>query len=236
MDASNCQRYAFDETVKQALKTADSGTFYIEYRVPENAGFHTLFNATSDSVDNQYTALYSNAGTVAIETRVSANQADYAHLNGGTQKVKNGEWNAVALTYEKDKATNRTIVNIYVNGVHSLTHQLNSPLFAALPNLAHAQIGAAQRGKVWGVDGFEIREASFYKTALTIEDIIAKSQPFTRTPYEFPPRDNETLTDKLPVFEGGRNGQKGPTGSGYYRILALLKTDAGTLIAATDER
>ncbi|MFA9492436.1 family 20 glycosylhydrolase [Streptococcus sp. E17BB] len=228
-------KIVLEDDVKDYLKTAEEGTIYVEYRVPQNApAFYSIFNATSGNNQNQYTVLYAKNGQIGAEIRPSVT----IDLNAGTERVKNGEWHAVAMTYGKNPENGQNIVKLYVNGVLSQSKDIEPDVFKAITNLTHAQLGAAQRvnGPVWGVAGMDIRNFTLYNKALTAEEVVERSEAFIRVPYDLPANPGEVATAKAAVFESGRNGQKNRDGVHSFRIPALLKTLDGTLIAATDQR
>ena len=235
LDQSNGAKISFDETVKEHFKTSTSGTIYVEYIAPSNAGFHSIFNATSSSDENKYTSVYVNAGTLGVEIRTNQGTR---HLKNGSERVKNGEWNSIALTYDKNPTTQETTLKLYANGVLSLKDTSSRDLFTAIPNFEHVQVGAAQRANTskWGLNGMFVRNATIYNRVLTEEEVMQRSALFKREPYTPPVREGEEVSNKLAVFEGGSGNQKNANGVFSYRIPALFKTDKGTLIAAIDER
>ncbi|MBL6537670.1 hypothetical protein JNG37_02800 [Streptococcus suis] len=90
---------------------------------------------------------------------------------------------------------------------------------------------------VWAANSLDIRNFSHHDRAFTEEEIQRRSALFIRREHPYVLNEESRLSKKITVFEGGRNNQKNPAnGVASFRIPALLKTDKGTLIAATDQR
>ncbi|HFI0213213.1 TPA: sialidase domain-containing protein [Streptococcus suis] len=237
LDTSNDKRHVLDEGTEQLLKQSENGTIYMEYRASQNAGFHSLFSTSSDTKSNEYTALIAKESSVTLESRVDGGRT-IANVTQMDERMVNGEWNAIAMTYEKVLNSQEMDVKLYVNGQFSGGTRASQGIFTSATAMNHAQLGATKRGNDlrWGVDQLDIRNFTFYNRALTAEEVARRSVLFTRQPAPVDSLATQGISEKVVVFEGGRAGQKGPEGAASFRIPALLKTDRGTLIAATDMR
>ncbi|HEM3578102.1 TPA: exo-alpha-sialidase [Streptococcus suis] len=237
LDTSNDKRHVLDEGTEQLLKQSENGTIYVEYKAAQNAGFHSIFSTSSDTKSNEYTALIAKNGSVTVESRIDGGQT-IANVTQMDERMVNGEWNAIAMTYEKVLNSQEMDVKLYVNGQFSGGTRASQGIFTSATAMNHAQLGATKRGNDlrWGVDQLDIRNFTFYNRALTAEEVARRSILFTRQPATVDSLATQGISEKVVVFEGGRAGQKGPEGAASFRIPALLKTDRGTLIAATDMR
>ncbi|HEM3725947.1 TPA: exo-alpha-sialidase [Streptococcus suis] len=237
LDTSNDKRHVLDEGTEQLLKQSENGTIYMEYKASQNAGFHSIFSTSSDTKSNEYTALIAKNGSVTVESRIDGGQT-IANVTQMDERMVNGEWNAVAMTYEKVLNSQEMDVKLYINGQFSGGTRASQGIFTSATAMNHAQLGATKRGNDlrWGIDQLDIRNFTFYNRALTAEEVARRSVLFTRQPAPVDSLATQGISEKVVVFEGGRAGQKGPEGAASFRIPALLKTDRGTLIAATDMR
>ncbi|HFI0468464.1 TPA: sialidase domain-containing protein [Streptococcus suis] len=231
------KRHLLDEATEHRIKQSENGTIYMEYKASQNAGFHSLFSTSSDTKPNEYTALIAKNDSITLESRVDGGQT-IANVTQMDARMVNGEWNAVAMTYEKVVNSQEMDVKLYINGQFSGAARASQGIFTSATAMNHAQIGAIKRGNDlrWGVDQLDIRNFTFYNRALTAEEVARRSVLFTRQPGPVDSLATTGISEKIVVFEGGRAGQKGPEGAASFRIPALLKTDKGTLIAATDMR
>ncbi|HFU3985528.1 TPA: sialidase domain-containing protein [Streptococcus suis] len=237
LNSSNDKRHVLDEGTEQLIKQSENGTIYIEYKAAQNAGFHSLFSTSSDTKSNEYTALIAKNGSVTVESRIDGGQT-IANVTQMDASMVNGEWNAIAMTYEKVLNSQEMDVKLYINGQFSGATRASQGIFTSATAMNHAQLGATKRGNDlrWGVDQLDIRNFTFYNRALTAEEVARRSILFTRQSGPVDSLATTGISEKVVVFEGGRAGQKGPEGAASFRIPALLKTDKGTLIAATDMR
>ncbi|HFI0715498.1 TPA: sialidase domain-containing protein [Streptococcus suis] len=237
LDASNDKRYVLDEGTEHLLKQSENGTIYMEYKASQNAGFHSLFSTSSDSKPNEYTALIAHNESVTLESRVDGGRT-IAHVTQMDTRMVNGEWNAVAMTYEKVVDSQEMDIKLYVNGQLSGGTRASQGIFTSATAMNHAQLGATKRGNElrWGIERMDIRNFTFYNKVLTADELARRSELFVRQSSEVANVTTLGISEKIAVFEGGRAGQKGPEGAASFRIPALLKTDKGTLIAATDMR
>ncbi|HFI0470417.1 TPA: sialidase domain-containing protein [Streptococcus suis] len=237
LDTSNDKRHVLDEGTEQLIKQSENGTIYVEYKAAQNAGFHSIFSTSSDTKSNEYTALIAKNGSVTVESRIDGGQT-IANVTQMDASMVNGEWNAVAMTYEKVLNSQEMDVKLYINGQFSGATRASQGIFTSATAMNQAQLGATKRGNDlrWGVDQLDIRNFTFYNRALTAEEVARRSILFTRQPAPVDSLATTGISEKVVVFEGGRAGQKGPEGAASFRIPALLKTDRGTLIAATDMR
>ncbi|NQI71209.1 hypothetical protein HO594_08605 [Streptococcus suis] len=237
LDTSNDKRHALDEGTEQLIKQSENGTIYMEYKASQNAGFHSLFSTSSDTKANEYTALIAKDSSVTLESRVDGGRT-IANVTQMDANMVNGEWNAVAMTYEKVLNSQEMDVKLYINGEFSGGTRASQGIFTSATAMNHAQLGATKRGSElrWGVDRMEIRNFTFYNKVLTADEVARRSELFVRQSPEVSSPATVGISEKVAVFEGGRAGQKGPEGAASFRIPALLRTDKGTLIAATDMR
>lgn len=237
LNASN-KRLELAPEVRDRIKESESGTIYLEYKAQAN-GFFNLFATSSQTHANEYTALFVNNGVVGLESRIGSGGQTSINLNTGSQRALNGEWNAVALTYQKKADSDAVDVKIYVNGKESQAGVTTHALFRAASQLNMAQLGEVKRASrsVWAATSLDIRNFTHYDRAFTEEEIQRRSALFIRREHPYVHNEESRLSEKITVFEGGRNNQKNPAnGVASFRIPALLKTDKGTLIAATDQR
>ncbi|HFI2432694.1 TPA: sialidase domain-containing protein [Streptococcus suis] len=237
LNSSNDKRHVLSEGTEHLIRQSETGTIYMEYKAAQNAGFHSLFSTSSDTKSNEYTALIAKDGSVTLESRVDGGRT-IANVTQMDATMVNGEWNAVAMTYEKVLNSQEMDVKLYINGQFSGATRASQGIFTSATAMNHAQLGATKRGNDlrWGVDQLDIRNFTFYNKALTAEEVARRSILFTRQPAPVDSLATTGISEKVVVFEGGRAGQKGPEGAASFRIPALLKTDKGTLIAATDMR
>lgn len=237
LSAGTTNRHVLDEGMEQVIKQSENGTIYMEYKASQNAGFHSLFSTSSDSKVNEYTALIAKNGSLTLESRIDGGQT-IAHITQMDAAMVNGEWNAVAMTYEKVLNSQEMDVKLYVNGQFSGATRANQGIFTSATAMNHAQLGSIKRGADlrWGVDQMDIRNFTFYNKVMTADEIAKRSVLFVRESAPASNMETTGISEKILVFEGGRAGQKGPEGAASFRIPALLKTDKGTLIAATDMR
>ncbi|HFU3800565.1 TPA: sialidase domain-containing protein [Streptococcus suis] len=237
LNSSNDKRHVLSEGTEHLIRQSETGTIYMEYKAAQNAGFHSLFSTSSDTKSNEYTALIAKDGSITLESRVDGGQT-IANVTQMDASMVNGEWNAVAMTYEKVLNSQEMDVKLYINGQFSGATRASQGIFTSATAMNHAQLGATKRGNDlrWGVDQLDIRNFTFYNRSLTAEEVARRSILFTRQPAPVDSLATTGISEKVVVFEGGRAGQKGPEGAASFRIPALLKTDKGTLIAATDMR
>ncbi|HFU4488898.1 TPA: sialidase domain-containing protein [Streptococcus suis] len=237
LNSSN-KRLELSEEVRDSVKESTSGTIYVEYNAQAN-GFFNLFATSSQTHKDEYTALFVNNGTAGLESRTGSSGQRNVLIDSGTQRAGNGEWNAIALTYQKNTADNTVDVNMYVNGQLSKSATARSDLFGSATALSYAQLGEVKRANTnaWAATKLDIRNFTLYNRALTAEEVARRSSLFVREDSPYVLNEGSELTDKVTVFEGGRGNRKNPDNNvASFRIPALLKTDKGTLIAASDQR
>ncbi|HFU3985057.1 TPA: sialidase domain-containing protein [Streptococcus suis] len=237
---SSKKRHELTEAETTKVKDTTSGTIYLEYagQPAQNQNFYNLFSLSSSTQENEYTNIYINNGVAGIEARLKENTgADRVlKLNSGGYRANNGEWNALAVTYNQNDNSSLA-VNLYLNGQLVGTGTASQDIFGN--GLDKAQLGETKRGSrnVWAPGSLSVNNFTVYNRALTAEEIAKRSALFVRRDYPLIKEEGSEITEKITVFEGGRSGQKNPeNGVASFRIPALLKTDKGTLIAATDQR
>ncbi len=237
LNSSNDKRHVLDEGTEHLIRQSENGTIYMEYKASQNAGFHSIFSTSSDTKANEYTALIAKDSSIILESRVDGGRT-IANVTQMDANMVNGEWNAVAMTYEKVLNSQEMDIKLYINGQLSGITRASQGIFTSATAMSHAQLGATKRGNDlrWGVEQLDIRNFTFYNKALTAEEIARRSALFVRETFPVDSLERTGISEKVVVFEGGRAGQKGPEGAASFRIPALLKTDKGTLIAATDMR
>ncbi|HFI0795184.1 TPA: sialidase domain-containing protein [Streptococcus suis] len=237
LNSSNDKRHVLDEGTEHLIRKSENGTIYMEYKASQNAGFHSLFSTSSDTKPNEYTALIAKDGSIILESRVDGGRT-IANVTQMDAKMVNGEWNAVAMTYEKVLNSQEMDIKLYINGQLSGITRASQGIFTSATAMSHAQLGATKRGNDlrWGIEQMDVRNFTFYNKVLTAEEIARRSALFVRETFPVDSLERTGISEKVVVFEGGRAGQKGPEGAASFRIPALLKTDKGTLIAATDMR
>ncbi|HEP1831441.1 TPA: exo-alpha-sialidase [Streptococcus suis] len=237
LDSSNDKRHVLDEGTEHLIRQSENGTIYMEYKASQNAGFHSLFSTSSDTKPNEYTALIAKDSSVMLESRVDGGRT-IANVTQMDANMVNGEWNAVAMTYEKVLNSQEMDIKLYINGQLSGITRASQGIFTSATAMSHAQLGATKRGNDlrWGIEQMDVRNFTFYNKVLTAEEIARRSALFVRETFPVDSLERTGISEKVVVFEGGRAGQKGPEGAASFRIPALLKTDKGTLIAATDMR
>ncbi|HFI0795712.1 TPA: exo-alpha-sialidase [Streptococcus suis] len=237
---SSQKRHELTEAETAKVKATNSGTIYLEYagQPAQNQNFYNLFSLSSTTQSNEYTNIYISNGVAGIEARLKENTgADRVlKLNSGGYRANNGEWNALAVTYNQNENSSLA-VNLYLNGELVGTGTASQDIFGN--GLDKAQLGETKRGSqnVWAPGSLSVNNFTVYNRALTAEEIAQRSALFVRRDYPLIKEEGSEITEKITVFEGGRSGQKNPeNGVASFRIPALLKTDKGTLIAATDQR
>lgn len=237
LNSSNDKRYVLDEGTEHLIRQSENGTIYMEYKASQNAGFHSIFSTSSDTKANEYTALIAKDSSIILESRVDGGRT-IANVTQMDAKMVNGEWNAVAMTYEKVLNSQEMAIKLYINGQLSGMTRASQGIFTSATAMSHAQLGATKRGNDlrWGIEQMDVRNFTFYNKVLTAEEIARRSALFVRETFPVDSLERTGISEKVVVFEGGRAGQKGPEGAASFRIPALLKTDKGTLIAATDMR
>lgn len=237
LNSSNDKHHVLDEGTEHLIRKSENGTIYMEYKASQNAGFHSLFSTSSDTKPNEYTALIAKDGSIILESRVDGGRT-IANVTQMDAKMVNGEWNAVAMTYEKVLNSQEMDIKLYINGQLSGITRASQGIFTSATAMSHAQLGATKRGNDlrWGIEQMDVRNFTFYNKVLTAEEIARRSALFVRETFPVDSLERTGISEKVVVFEGGRAGQKGPEGAASFRIPALLKTDKGTLIAATDMR
>ncbi|HFU4117573.1 TPA: sialidase domain-containing protein [Streptococcus suis] len=237
LNSSNDKRHVLDEGTEHLIRKSENGTIYMEYKASQNAGFHSLFSTSSDTKPNEYTALIAKDSSIILESRVDGGRT-IANATQMDAKMVNGEWNAVAMTYEKVLNSQEMDIKLYINGQLSGITRASQGIFTSATAMSHAQLGATKRGNDlrWGIEQMDVRNFTFYNKVLTAEEIARRSALFVRETFPVDSLERTGISEKVVVFEGGRAGQKGPEGAASFRIPALLKTDKGTLIAATDMR
>ncbi|MEG3293703.1 sialidase domain-containing protein [Streptococcus suis] len=237
LDSSNDKRHVLDEGTEHLIRQSENGTIYMEYKASQNAGFHSIFSTSSDTKANEYTALIAKDSSVMLESRVDGGRT-IANVTQMDANMVNGEWNAVAMTYEKVLNSQEMDIKLYINGQLSGITRASQGIFTSATAMSHAQLGATKRGNDlrWGIEQMDVRNFTFYNKVLTAEEIARRSALFVRETFPVDSLERTGISEKVVVFEGGRAGQKGPEGAASFRIPALLKTDKGTLIAATDMR
>ncbi|NQJ22704.1 LPXTG cell wall anchor domain-containing protein [Streptococcus suis] len=234
------KRHELTEAETSKVKETSSGTIYLEYAGQPASGqnFYNLFSLSSTTQNNEYTNIYINNGVAGIESRLQSNSGNdrVLRLNSGGYRANNGEWNALAVTYNQNENSSLA-VNLYLNGELVGTGTASQDIFGN--GLDKAQLGETKRGSqnVWAPGSLSVNNFTVYNRALTAEEIAQRSALFIRRDYPLIKEEGSEITEKITVFEGGRSGQKNPeNGVASFRIPALLKTDKGTLIAATDQR
>ncbi|NQJ69507.1 LPXTG cell wall anchor domain-containing protein [Streptococcus suis] len=237
---SSKKRHELTEAETSKVKETSSGTIYLEYAGQPASGqnFYNLFSLSSTTQNNEYTNIYINNGVAGIESRLQSNSGTdrVLRLNSGGYRANNGEWNALAVTYNQNENSSLA-VNLYLNGELVGTGTASQDIFGN--GLDKAQLGETKRGtqNVWAPGSLSVNNFTVYNRALTAEEIAKRSALFVRRDYPLIKEEGSEITEKITVFEGGRSGQKNPeNGVASFRIPALLKTDKGTLIAATDQR
>ncbi|MGQ7366994.1 sialidase domain-containing protein [Streptococcus suis] len=237
---SSKKRHELTEAETSKVKETSSGTIYLEYAGQPASGqnFYNLFSLSSTTQNNEYTNIYINNGVAGIESRLQSNSGNerVLRLNSGGYRANNGEWNALAVTYNQNENSSLA-VNLYLNGELVGTGTASQDIFGN--GLDKAQLGETKRGtqNVWAPGFLSVNNFTVYNRALTAEEIAERSALFVRRDYPLIKEEGSEITEKITVFEGGRSGQKNPeNGVASFRIPALLKTDKGTLIAATDQR
>ncbi|NRG69238.1 LPXTG cell wall anchor domain-containing protein [Streptococcus suis] len=237
---SSKKRHELTEAETSKVKETNSGTIYLEYAGQPASGqnFYNLFSLSSTTQNNEYTNIYINNGVAGIESRLQSNSGNdrVLRLNSGGYRANNGEWNALAVTYNQNENSSLA-VNLYLNGQLVGTGTASQDIFGN--GLDKAQLGETKRGtqNVWAPGSLSVNNFTVYNRALTAEEIAQRSALFIRRDYPLIKEEGSEITEKITVFEGGRSGQKNPeNGVASFRIPALLKTDKGTLIAATDQR
>ncbi|HEL2737853.1 TPA: exo-alpha-sialidase [Streptococcus suis] len=237
---SSKKRHELTEAETSKVKETSSGTIYLEYAGQPASGqnFYNLFSLSSTTQNNEYTNIYINNGVAGIESRLQSNSGTdrVLRLNSGGYRANNGEWNALAVTYNQNENSSLA-VNLYLNGELVGTGTASQDIFGN--GLDKAQLGETKRGtqNVWAPGSLSVNNFTVYNRALTAEEITKRSALFVRRDYPLIKEEGSEITEKITVFEGGRSGQKNPeNGVASFRIPALLKTDKGTLIAATDQR
>ncbi|MDW8751088.1 sialidase family protein [Streptococcus suis] len=237
---STKKRHELTEAETSKVKETSSGTIYLEYAGQPASGqnFYNLFSLSSTTQNNEYTNIYINNGVAGIESRLQSNSGNdrVLRLNSGGYRANNGEWNALAVTYNQNENSSLA-VNLYLNGELVGTGTASQDIFGN--GLDKAQLGETKRGtqNVWAPGSLSVNNFTVYNRALTAEEIAKRSALFVRRDYPLIKEEGSEITEKITVFEGGRSGQKNPeNGVASFRIPALLKTDKGTLIAATDQR
>ncbi|HFI0631886.1 TPA: sialidase domain-containing protein [Streptococcus suis] len=234
------KRHELTEAETAKVKDTTSGTIYLEYagQPAQNQNFYNLFSLSSSTQSNEYAHIYINNGVVGIESRLQSNTGNdrVLRVNSGGYRANNGEWNALAVTYHQNENSSLA-VNLYLNGQLVGTGTASQDIFGN--GLDKAQLGETKRGtqNVWAPGSLSVNNFTVYNRALTAEEIAKRSALFVRRDYPLIKEEGSEITEKITVFEGGRSGQKNPeNGVASFRIPALLKTDKGTLIAATDQR
>lgn len=237
LNSSNDKRHVLDEGTEHLIRQSENGTIYMEYKASQNAGFHSIFSTSSDTKANEYTALIAKDSSIILESRVDGGRT-IANVTQMDAKMVNGEWNAVAMTYEKVLNSQEMDIKLYINGQLSGITRASQGIFTSATAMSHAQLGATKRGNDlrWGIEQMDVRNFTFYNKVLTAGEIARRSALFVRETFPVDSLERTGISEKVVVFEGGRAGQKGPEGAASFRIPALLKTDKGTLIAATDMR
>ncbi|HEM3577636.1 TPA: exo-alpha-sialidase [Streptococcus suis] len=234
------KRHELTETEEAVVRDTASGTIYLEYsgQAAKGQNHYNLFSLSSSNKINEYTSVYVNNGIVGIEARLQSNKGPerVVKLNSGSYRANNNEWNAVAVTYNKNE-DDSLAVSLYINGELVGEATASQDLFGS--DLDKGQLGETQRAtqNAWAATSLSINNFTLYNRALAAEEIAKRSALFVRREYPFILEEGSQITDKLTVYEGGRSGQKNPDNEvASFRIPALLKTDKGTLIAATDQR
>ncbi|HFI0578163.1 TPA: sialidase domain-containing protein [Streptococcus suis] len=234
------KRHELTETEEAVVRDTASGTIYLEYsgQAAKGQNHYNLFSLSSSNKINEYTSVYVNNGIVGIEARLQSNKGPerVVKLNSGSYRANNNEWNAVAVTYNKNE-DDSLAVSLYLNGELVGEATASQDVFGA--DLDKGQLGETQRAtqNAWAAASLSINNFTLYNRSLTAEEVANRSALFVRREYPFILEEGSQITDKLTVYEGGRSGQKNPDNDvASFRIPALLKTDKGTLIAATDQR
>ncbi|HFI2473087.1 TPA: sialidase domain-containing protein [Streptococcus suis] len=237
---NSSKRHELTEEEEGIVRDTASGTIYLEYsgQAAKGQNHYNLFSLSSSNKINEYTSVYVNNGIVGIEARLQSNKGPerVVKLNSGSYRANNNEWNAVAVTYNKNE-DDSLAVSLYINGELVGEATASQDLFGS--DLDKGQLGETQRAtqNAWAAASLSINNFTLYNRALAAEEIAKRSALFVRREYPFILEEGSQITDKLTVYEGGRSGQKNPDNEvASFRIPALLKTDKGTLIAATDQR
>ena len=234
------KRQELDAETTTAIKESTAGTIYLEYsgQPAQNTSLYNLFALSSSSQANEYTNIYINNNTLGMEARLASQGVNdrVIAINSGGHKAVNNEWNAVAVTYDTNQ-DNTVSVSLYLNGNLVQTGTASRDIFGT--GLDKGQLGEMRRASqnVWGASNLLINNFTLYDRALTAEEVANRSALFVRRDYPFIMEEGSEMTEKVTVFEGGRNNRKNPANEvASFRIPALLKTDKGTLIAAIDQR
>ncbi|MBJ8325368.1 sialidase domain-containing protein [Streptococcus pacificus] len=234
VDSSNDQRIDLGEHL-ETVKELNDATIYMEFKLDSNSGFKSLFSASSTEHTNNYLTLYSNAGTIGVEGRNGSSQF-YGAPTANSQKLVAGEWNSVAMTINSSEdATNK--LSVYVNGELAYADQKTANFIKDVIGVNRMQIGATPRlnRMHWGAP-FDLKNLTIYNRALTADEIAKRSAIFKREAYPERLTGEMAVSDRVTVFESGKNNQRAADGIFSYRIPALLTTKKGTLISAADAR
>lgn len=207
------------------------GTLSFRFRVadPEqssDAGLQTLFSISDSRVDGSYAAFYvqPKSGVIGLEMR----QPGKSNINASSGKInmKNTDWHTAAFVSDQASET----LKVYVDGTEVISADASYFLDIADSNTVRLGDMWRQRGDhLWAFKG-DINLFQVYDRPLTGEEIRLLQEPtiLEREEAALPPTAKKT--EPVDLFYGGYDN------SSHYRIPSLLSTEAGTVIAAIDQR
>lgn len=184
-------------------------------------GDNSLFSVSKSNADAVHFHVYVNGGTLGYQLR----GASYQDLSGKAAVLRPNGVNTVAFVANSSNYT----FKLYVNGTLAHTQQLNSATYRMLSDLAGADkvtLGMTPRALSANKYPFmgTILELSAYDRALGSQEL---SEYTAQTP-ALPTPEVDLSTQPFYSYDS--------TGSGYFRIPALLTLNNGDVMAAIDAR
>ena len=200
----------------------EHGTVNIRYRMAsENSGLTALYTVSQRSADTTYAAFYVKNDTVGLELRSGG--SDLNSFTADNQDVNDTEWHTLTWVFGETSTT------VYVDGKLAATKDTTA-MFSSLSNLDAMAVGGLLRNASNWHHACAIDEVSVYEEQFTAETIEQYHNTTVFVPEMGPNPETTYKTEPESLFY---SGYQDPIS---YRIPSLLTTNAGTVIAAIDQR
>lgn len=208
------------------VQEATTGSFSVKFRLEDysGSGLRALLAFQPENNENDYMTFYVKPenGRVGFESKRNNSTKDHVYVDFNAETFKNTDWHTLTFRFDGTK--------MYVNldGQEAKSADFSNSLIPEEWTAAYANIGSmnrptSQESSRWALRG-AVAAVEMYDSCINDEaiEIIHKS----------------TSKDSMIGYRSGLTALNTPgdAWSQYYRIPSLVRTNDGTLIAATDAR
>ena len=214
-----------------SVSALEHGTVNIRYRMnAANSGLTGLYSVSDRSTgttDATYATFYVNNNKVGVEIRNNSTQLNSfetaAYADGSPISINDTYWHTLTWVFGE------TSTAVYVDGKLAATKDTTA-MFSSLSNLDAMAVGGLLRNASNWHHACAIDEVSVYEEQFTAETIEQYHNTTVFVPEMGPNPETTYKTEPESLFYSGYQD------SVSYRIPSLLTTNAGTVIAAIDQR